>query len=166
MNKYTAKLPLRKILFRLLALIMVATIALNGGNAYAAGARNNYTLGSDKKLTTKELREQVNAGLTGSYVDDTKKLIESLKYTLSLAKDADDRPQAEAEARARINAYSARYRADSSKTGLVSFTTMRTIINSLASYYNGTTKRSVPKKVTDRAISQISRAEAALEAGR
>ncbi|AFY69569.1 photosystem II 11 kD protein [Thalassoporum mexicanum PCC 7367] len=159
------KSSLKNIVFKLVALVLVATIALTcTSSAYAA--RNTYTLGSGNPLTTKELREKVNAGLTGNYVDDTKKLIESLKYTLSLAKDADDRSEAQAETRARINAYSARYRADNSKTGLVSFTTMRTVINSLASYYNGTTKRSVPQRVADRAISQISRAESALEAGR
>jgi photosystem II Psb27 protein len=164
MNKNLVKPLIKKILFRFIALVMVVTIVFAGGNAQAA--RNNYTLGSDQSLNLKEIREKVNAGLTGNYVDDTNKLIETLKYTLSLAKDADDRPQAQADARAQINAYSARYRADSSKTGLVSFTTVRTVINSLASYYNGTTKRSVPQKVADRALSQISRAEAALAAGR
>jgi photosystem II Psb27 protein len=69
-------------------------------------------------------------------------------------------------ARYKINAYVSRYRADHDKGGLFSYTTMSTALNTLAGYYNGTTKKAIPVKVRDRLLMEFERAELALAQGR
>jgi photosystem II Psb27 protein len=121
---------------------------------------------SQKVMTTKEIREQVNAGLTGDYESDTKAVIDSLRYAVTLPPTAPDRDQAESDAHFKINAYSARYRINSEKASLYSYTTMRTLVNNLAAYYNGSTRKSVPQKTKDRVLLEMDRVESALNQGR
>lgn len=121
---------------------------------------------SQKVMTTKEVREQVNAGLTGDYESDTRAVIASLRYAVNLSPSAVDRDQAESEAHFKINAYAARYRINSDKASLYSFTTMRTLVNNLAAYYNGSTRKSVPQKTKDRVLLEMDRVESALDQGR
>ncbi|AFY73324.1 hypothetical protein Syn7502_01221 [Synechococcus sp. PCC 7502] len=146
---------------RLIALALVAVIFWVGGNADAA------LIGSGQKVTTnKEILEKANAGMTGNYVEDTKAVVKSLRYAVGLDPKDPNKIAAQTDARYKINAYASRYRRDSEKLGLTSFTTLRTALNALASYYNGTTKRSVPPKVRDRVILELDRVDIALEQGR
>lgn len=117
-------------------------------------------------LTTKEIKTLVNAGLTGNYVADTTDTIKTLREAINLPENAENRAAVKTSARYKINAYVSRYRADREKSGFYSYTTMLTALNTLAGYYNGTTKRAVPAKVRDRLIQEFDRAEAALAQGR
>jgi len=121
---------------------------------------------SQKVMTTKEIRELVNAGLTGNYVEDTNAVIKSLRYAVNLPADAPDRASAESDAHYKINAYAARYRINSDKSSLYSYTTMRTVLNTLAGYYNGNSRKSVPPKTKERVLLELERAENALNQGR
>jgi photosystem II Psb27 protein len=126
---------------RLISLILVAAIALVGCSADPGG-------------------------LTGNYTEDTLAVVKSLRYTVQLPMDAPDRPAAQAEARTKINSFAARYHLNTESTTLYSYTTLRTALNALASYYNGTTRRGVPEKVRDRVLVELDRVEAALAQGR
>jgi photosystem II Psb27 protein len=126
---------------RLISLLLVAAIALVGCSADPGG-------------------------LTGNYIEDTQAVVKSLRYTVNLPKDAPERPAAQAEARAKIGAYAARYHLNTESTTLSSYTTLRTALNALASYYNGSTRRGVPEKVRDRVLVELDRVEAALAQGR
>jgi photosystem II Psb27 protein len=104
--------------------------------------------------------------LTGNYTEDTLAVVKSLRYTVQLPADAADRAEAQADARAKISAFAARYHLNTESASLYSYATMRTALNALASYYNGTTRRSVPEKVRDRVLVELDRVEAALAQGR
>ncbi|MFM7602712.1 MAG: photosystem II protein Psb27 [Pseudanabaena sp.] len=117
-------------------------------------------------LSTKEIQTLVNAGLTGNYVADTTDTIKTLREAINLSEDAENRAEVKTSARYKINAYVSRYRADREKSGLYSYTTMLTALNTLAGYYNGSIKRAVPAKVRDRLLQEFDRAEAALTQGR
>jgi len=105
-------------------------------------------------------------GLTGNYVSDAEAVIKSLRYAIELPDKDAGRVAAQADARGKINAFASRYRRDADKLKLSSFTTLRTALNGLASYYNTTSKRSVPVKVRDRVLVELDRAETALSQGR
>ncbi len=146
---------------RLVAIAMIAVIILVGSNAEAA------LIGSGEKVTTnKEILERAAAGIKGNYVEDTKAVVDSLRYAVGLDPNDPKKSEAQTDARFKINSYASRYRRDSEKLGLTSFTTLRTALNALASYYNGTTKRSVPPKVRDRVILELDRVDQALAQGR
>ena len=117
-------------------------------------------------LSTKEIQTLVNAGLTGNYLTDTTDTIKTLREAINLPEDAENRAAVKTSARYKINAYVSRYRADREKSGLYSYTTMLTALNTLAGYYNGSVKRAVPAKVRDRLLQEFDRAETALTQGR
>jgi hypothetical protein len=62
----------------------------------------------------------IPGGLTGNYIEDTQAVVKSLRYTVNLPKDAPERPAAQAEARAKIGAYAARYHLNTESTTLSS----------------------------------------------
>lgn len=159
--KKTIKQVFSKFYFRVLPLALVVVICFAGGGRAFAGL-----LGNPAETTTKEIRERANAGLTGNYVEDTQAVVNSMRYAVNLPPNAADKKVAQADTRYKITAYASRYRRDSEKLGLISFTTLRTALNALASYYNGTTKRSVPEKVRDRVLVELDRVESALAQGR
>src|SRR6056297_2995387 len=70
--------------------------------------------------------------LTGDYRQDTLTVVNVMKEALDLTPDSPDRATIQAEARQKINDFSARYQRDNSVSNLSSFTTMRTALNSLA----------------------------------
>lgn len=146
-----------------IAFALVALVILGG---FASDA--NAALFSKKGdvMTTKEIQTLVNAGLTGNYVADTTDTIKTLRDAINLPETAENRAAVKTSARYKINAYVSRYRADREKSGLYSYTTMLTALNTLAGYYNGTVKRAVPAKVRDRLLQEFDRAETALAQGR
>ena len=146
------------IAFALVALVVIGGFAPEA-NAGLFGKKADV-------LTTKEVQALVNAGLTGNYVPDTTDTIKTLREAINLPENAENRSAVKTAAKYRINAYVSRYRADRDKSGLYSYTTMLTALNTLAGYYNGTSKRAVPTKTRDRLLQEFDRAEAALAQGR
>lgn len=148
-------------------IILILGIALwiTGWGSLPANA-GLLTRSRENVISTKELRETLNAGLTGNFEKDTLLVIGALRETLALADNDAKKSAAVTDARYKISAYASRYRADPEKSGLFSYTTMRTALNSLASYYNSTARRSVPDKVRDRVLVELARAETAIGQGR
>ena len=144
--------------------IGLVVLMVIGGFAPEANAAL-FTKKSDT-LSTKELQTLVTAGLTGNYSADTTDTIATLREAINLPENAENRSEIKTSARYKINAYVSRYRADHEKSGLYSYTTMLTALNTLAGYYNGSMKRAVPTKTRDRLLQEFDRAEAALAQGR
>ncbi|HJN36448.1 MAG: photosystem II protein Psb27 [Prochlorococcus sp.] len=99
------------------------------------------------------------AGLSGNYVDDTVALARSLQETIAMPQDAEGHAEAESEARAIINAYTARYRPRDSVNNLSSFTTMQTAVNSLVGHYNNYANRPLPEALQERLNKELTKAE-------
>ncbi len=126
---------------RLLALILVVVVGLVGCSTNEVGA------------------------LTGDYSQDTLTVVSTLRTALDLTEDAPDKTAVQAEARKKINDFSARYQRVPSVSGLSSFTTMRTALNSLAGHYSSYPNRPVPKKLKDRLEQEFQQVESALRRG-
>ncbi|MBF2002114.1 MAG: photosystem II protein Psb27 [Synechococcales cyanobacterium C42_A2020_086] len=129
---------MKRVLSRIFALVLVLVVGLMGCSASPTG-------------------------MTGNYRQDTLALIESLRGALELPNDSPEKAAAQAEARQKINDFSARYRRDGSLTKLSSFTTMRTALNSLAGHYSSYPNRPVPQKLKDRLETEFKQVEAALK---
>jgi photosystem II Psb27 protein len=124
---------------RLLALVLVLTIGLMGCSSPDS--------------------------LTGDYRQDTLAVVGILKNALELPQDSPEKAAAQAEARQKINAFSARYQRVNSVATLSSFTTMRTALNSLAGHYSSYPNRPVPEKLKNRLEKEFELVEAALKRG-
>lgn len=129
-------------LSRLLALVLVGIIGLTG-----CGSTNEV------------------AGFTGDYRQDTLAVVNTLRTALDLPDEAENKSQAQAEARQKINNFAARYQRDAAVTTLSSFTTMRTALNSLAGHYSSYPNRPIPKKLKDRLEAEFDQVELALKRG-
>jgi photosystem II Psb27 protein len=103
--------------------------------------------------------------LTGNYSQDTLAVVNIMKSVLELPNDAPDKAAIQAEARQKINDFSARYQRVSSVSSLNSFTTMRTALNSLAGHYSSYPNRPVPEKLKKRLNLELKQVEAALKRG-
>lgn len=103
--------------------------------------------------------------LTGNYSQDTLTVVNIMKNVLDLPNDAPDKAAIQAEARQKINDFSARYQRVSSVSSLNSFTTMRTALNSLAGHYSSYPNRPVPEKLKKRLQLKLQQVEAALKRG-
>jgi photosystem II Psb27 protein len=104
-------------------------------------------------------------GLSGDYRQDTLAIIDTLKQAIELPTDAPDKLAIQAEARKKINDFSARYQRSNSVSSLNSFTTMRTALNSLAGHYSSYPNRPVPQKLKDRLAQEFTQVESALKRG-
>ncbi|MBW4447898.1 MAG: photosystem II protein Psb27 [Spirirestis rafaelensis WJT71-NPBG6] len=103
--------------------------------------------------------------LTGNYSQDTLAVVNIMKTVLELPNDAPDKAAIQAEARQKINDFSARYQRVNSVSSLNSFTTMRTALNSLAGHYSSYPNRPVPEKLKKRLNLEFQQVEAALKRG-
>jgi photosystem II Psb27 protein len=103
--------------------------------------------------------------LTGNYSQDTLAVVNIMKSVLELPNDAPDKAAIQAEARQKINDFSARYQRVNSVSSLNSFTTMRTALNSLAGHYSSYPNRPVPEKLKKRLNLEFQQVEAALKRG-
>ncbi|WP_174763558.1 MULTISPECIES: photosystem II protein Psb27 [unclassified Anabaena] len=103
--------------------------------------------------------------LTGDYRQDTLAVVNILRQAIELPQDSPDKAALKAEARQKINDFSARYQRNNSITTLSSFTTMRTALNSLAGHYSSYPNRPVPEKLKKRLDSEFKQVEAALRRG-
>jgi len=103
--------------------------------------------------------------LTGDYRQDTLAVVNTLRQALELPQDSPDKAALQAEARQKINDFSARYQRNSSVATLGSFTTMRTALNSLAGHYSSYPNRPVPEKLKNRLDAEFKQVEASLRRG-
>ena len=103
--------------------------------------------------------------LTGDYRQDTLAVVQILRNVLELSEDTPNKAAIQAEARQKINDFSARYQRANSVSGLSSFTTMRTALNSLAGHYSSYPNRPVPQKLKDRLEQEFNQVESALRRG-
>ncbi len=125
---------------RLLALVLVVSIGLMG----CSGSPDS---------------------LTGDYRQDTLAVVNIMRQALDVSQDSPDKAAVQAEARQKINDFSARYQRVNSVSGLGSFTTMRTALNSLAGHYSSYPNRAVPEKLKNRLEKELQQVEAALKRG-
>ncbi|NJM96605.1 MAG: photosystem II protein Psb27 [Phormidesmis sp. RL_2_1] len=133
---------MKSFLSRVFALMLVAVISLTGCSAIGP---------SD--------------GLTGNYAEDTIAMIDSLRTSIALPKDAPNKIELQNEAKQKINDFASRYRRDSDIANLSSFATMRTALNALAGHYSSYPNRPVPEKLQIRLEQEFKQVEAALRRG-
>lgn len=103
--------------------------------------------------------------LTGDYRQDTLAVVNIMKQALDLSEDSANKATIQAEARQKINDFSARYQRVNSVSGLSSFTTVRTALNSLAGHYSSYPNRPVPEKLKKRLQKELQQVETALNRG-
>lgn len=125
---------------RLLALILVITIGLIG----CSGTPDS---------------------LTGDYRQDTLAVVKVMRQAVEVSPNDPNKAAIQAEARQKINDFSARYQRSSSVSSLSSFTTMRTALNTLAGHYSSYPNRPLPQKLKDRLELEFNRVELALKRG-
>ncbi|WP_041642284.1 photosystem II protein Psb27 [Trichormus azollae] len=125
---------------RLLALVLVVTLGLMG----CSGTPD---------------------GLSGDYRQDTLAVVNTLRQAIEVSPEDPNKAALQAEARQKINDFSARYQRVNSVSGLNSFTTMRTALNSLAGHYSSYPNRPIPEKLKNRLELEFDRVELALKRG-
>ncbi len=125
---------------RLLALVLVVTVGLMG----CSGTPD---------------------GLSGDYRQDTLAVVNTLRQAIEVSPEDPNKAALQAEARQKINDFSARYQRVNSVSGLNSFTTMRTALNSLAGHYSSYPNRPIPEKLKNRLELEFDRVELALKRG-
>ena len=130
---------------RLLSLVLVVVIGL-------MGCSSSSVIGS-------------LGSLSGDYRQDSLAVINTLRAALELPEDSPTKPEVQAEARQKINEFASLYRRDSALTGLNSFTTMRTALNSLAGHYSSYPNRPVPEKLKQRLEQEFKQVEVAVKRG-
>lgn len=125
-------------LARLLAIVLVAVIGLTACGSGGSSA------------------------ISGNYRQDTLAVVESLRTAIDLPDGTPEKSAAQSEARQLINDFASRYRRDSRVSGLASFTTMQTALNSLAGHYSSYPNRPVPEKLKKRLEKEFRLVELAL----
>ncbi|MEH2069342.1 MAG: photosystem II protein Psb27 [Nostoc sp.] len=103
--------------------------------------------------------------LSGDYREDTLAVVKIMRQAIELSQDSPDKAAIQAEVRQKINDFSARYQRANSVSGLSSFTTMRTALNSLAGHYSSYPNRPVPEKLKNRLDKELQQVEMALNRG-
>lgn len=103
--------------------------------------------------------------LSGSYVEDTVTVAETLLSTIAIPADDPGRAEAETAARSLVTGYVAYYRPMARVNGLSSFTTMQTAINSLAGHYANYANRPLPEALRTRLQKELKKAEANVARG-
>ena len=103
--------------------------------------------------------------MSGDYRQDTLAVLDTLRNAIALPEDSPDKATIQAEAREKINEFAARYQRDSAVSGLNSFTTMRTALNSLAGHYSSYPNRPLPEKLKRRLEQEFKQVESALSRG-
>lgn len=105
--------------------------------------------------------------LTGNYSDDTLTVIADLTQIIETPADASIEQKKENQiiARKQINDYVSRYRKNNKYSGLKSFTTMQTALNSLAGYYTSYGNRPIPDKLKQRLLQEFKQVEFAIKKG-
>jgi photosystem II Psb27 protein len=105
------------------------------------------------------------SGLTGKYTEDTTVVLQNLLTAIDLPADAANKAEAQKLARQQINDYTSMYRRNSQYSGLRSFTTMQTAVNSLAGFYSSYGGRPLPDKLKQRLKQEFKQVEVAIQRG-
>ena len=134
-------MQIKPYLSRLLALVLVLAIGLMGCSG------------------------DTTSGLTGKYIEDTLAVVQTLNTAMDLPKDAENKSEIQTKAREQINDYIARYRRDGKVSGLRSFTTMQTALNSLAGYYTAYGSRPISPQLKERLQKEFSQVELIVKRG-
>lgn len=103
--------------------------------------------------------------LSGDYRQDTLAVVNIMREALNLSEDSPNKAEVQAEARQKINDFSARYQRANDVSGLNSFTTIRTALNSLAGHYSSYPNRPIPQKLKTRLEQELQQVESALKRG-
>ena len=104
-------------------------------------------------------------GLTGNYGQDTLTVVDNLRKAIALGENAPDKAEIQTLARQQINDYISRYRREPNSSGLRSFTTMQTAMNSIAGYYTSYGSRPLPDKLKNRLEQEFQQVELAIKRG-
>lgn len=105
------------------------------------------------------------SGLTGNYREDTITVVEHLDRLIDFPNDAPNLAAEQALARQEMNDYAALYRRNSKVSGLRSFTTMQTALNSLAGYYSSYGSRPLSEKLKQRLHKEFKDVQFSLKRG-
>lgn len=105
------------------------------------------------------------AGLTGNYTQDTIAVLSNLTTAIDLPNDAPNRSETINLAKQQISDYASRYRRNDKVSGLRSFTTMQTALNSLAGFYTSYGSRPLPEKLKKRLQQEFRQVELAVNRG-
>ncbi|NLQ03837.1 photosystem II protein Psb27 [Cylindrospermopsis raciborskii] len=103
--------------------------------------------------------------LTGDYRQDTLSVVKVMRQAVEVSPDDPNKAAIQAEARQKINDFSARYQRSSSVSTLSSFTTIRTALNTLAGHYSSYPNRPLPQKLKDRLELELNRVELSIKRG-
>ncbi len=101
--------------------------------------------------------------LNGNYTEDGRAVVSVLRTSLQDFDDPDAAQAAQTEAKLAIEEFTGRYHADRYKK-MISFTTLRTVFNTLASNYRSS--RPLKESRQERVLAQLDQVERALEVGR
>jgi photosystem II Psb27 protein len=104
-------------------------------------------------------------GMSGNYTQDTLSVLSNLKAAIELPKDAPNQAESFSLAKQQISDYASRYRRNAKVSGLRSFTTMQTALNSLAGFYTNYGNRPLPEKLKKRLAQEFSQVELAVKRG-
>jgi len=104
-------------------------------------------------------------GLTGKYSQDTLMVVDNLRKAIAIEENAPDKAEVQSLARQQINDYISRYRREPNSSGLRSFTTMQTAMNSIAGYYTSYGSRPLPDKLKNRLEQEFQQVELAIKRG-
>jgi len=98
--------------------------------------------------------------LKGSYTQDGQTVIQVLRTAVEAPKGSEEAERAALEAQAAMDAFNSRYHGDRYDK-MQSYTTLRTVFNTLASSYR--VKRPLTEEKKERVLAQLRRAEAGLQ---
>lgn len=107
----------------------------------------------------------IAAEITGNYREDTLTMVSDLSTLVNADEETPEIAELRNQARKEINDYAARYRRDSRVSGLRSFTTMQTALNSLAGFYSSYGSRPLPKQLKQRLNQEFRQVQIALKRG-
>ena len=97
--------------------------------------------------------------MTGDFSKDTVSVAQSLKETIAIPNDNDERSAAQQEAVALITDYISRYRNRPQVNQTVSYTTMQTALNAMAGHIKTFSSRPLPDELKNRLNKELSKAE-------
>jgi photosystem II Psb27 protein len=103
--------------------------------------------------------------MSGNYTQDTLSVLSNLKAAIELPKDDSNQAASFSLAKQQISDYASRYRRNAKVSGLRSFTTMQTALNSLAGFYTSYGNRPLPEKLKKRLAQEFSQVELAVKRG-
>ena len=97
--------------------------------------------------------------MTGDFTKDTVSVAQSLKETIAIPNDNDERSSAQKEAVVLITDYISRYRNRPQVNQTVSYTTMQTALNAMAGHIKTFSTRPFPDDLKNRLNKELSKAE-------